>query len=61
VNVILELHSQPTPCLGREPKAKVMTHKFFMSWMEPLDTMEEHLNKVGIMANKLNAIETIVL
>jgi hypothetical protein len=29
--------------------------------MEPLDTMEEHLNKVGIMANKLNAIETIVL
>jgi hypothetical protein len=29
--------------------------------MEPLDTMEEHLNKLDVMANKLNAIETIFL
>jgi hypothetical protein len=28
--------------------------------MEPLDTMEKHLNKLGIMANKLNVIETII-
>jgi len=59
VNVIPESHSQPTPCLGREPKAKVMTHKFFMSWMEPLGTMEEHLNKLGIMANKLMPLKQL--
>jgi hypothetical protein len=29
--------------------------------MEPLDTMNKHLNKLGEMANELDVIETIVL
>ncbi len=28
--------------------------------MEPLDKMKKHLNKLGEMANELDAIETIV-
>jgi hypothetical protein len=28
--------------------------------MEPLDTMKKHLNKLGDMANELDAIEAII-
>ncbi len=31
---------------------------FFMFWMESLDAMEPHLNKLKEMTNELDAIET---
>jgi lipid-A-disaccharide synthase-like uncharacterized protein len=30
------------------------TQKFFMSWMESIDTMEYYLNKLGTMVNNLD-------
>jgi hypothetical protein len=38
-----------------------LTRKYFMSQMNPLDTMEFHFNKLVMMANKLNVIDVGVL
>ncbi len=34
------------------------TQKFFMSWMESIDTMEYYLNKLGAMVNNLDVWES---
>lgn len=34
--------------------------KFFMFQMDPLKMMEHHLNKLGVMANELNAIKAMI-
>jgi hypothetical protein len=31
-----------------------LRQKFFMSWMESIDTMEYYLNKLGTMVNNLD-------
>jgi hypothetical protein len=38
-----------------------LTRKYFMSQMNPLDTMEFHFNKLVMMTNELNAIDVGVL
>jgi hypothetical protein len=38
-----------------------LTWKFFITQMSLSDTMEQHLNKLGAMAKKLDAIGTPIL
>jgi len=39
---------------------KCLTPIFFMFWMESLDVMDPHLNKLKEMTNELDAIETTI-